>query len=131
MVLTRTLAATFVPAIALATDPQWRELTAAIEQALAARPARVRHQLTLFLRLLDCLSLIRYGKRLASLDRARRTALLERLARAPSLLLRRGIWGLRTLVMLGWYSQPEVATALGYRATAAGWSALSRRPGAT
>jgi len=129
MVLTRPLAAAFVPEIALATEAQWIQLTAAIEEVLATRPARVRRQLTLLLRLLDCLSMMRYGKRLASLDPARRTALLEALAHAPWLLLRRGIWGLRTLVMLGWYTRPEVAAALGYRATAAGWSARSR-PGA-
>ena len=39
------------------------------------------------------------------------------------LLFRRGVWGLRTLVMMGWYTNPSVIAALGYRASAAGWEA--------
>jgi hypothetical protein len=120
----RALAASFVPETVLATEAQWAALESAIEQALAARPARVRRQLTLFVRVLDGAALARYGKRLASLGSARCTALLERVAESPLLLLRRGIWGLRTLVLLGWYTQPEVAAALGYRASAAGWEAI-------
>ena len=59
----------------------------------------------------------------ARLDTARRTALLESFARSPVLLFRRGTWGLRTLIMLGWYTQPSVIAGLGYRAHPSGWDA--------
>ena len=36
----------------------------------------------------------------------------------PLLLLRRGFWGLRTLVFLGYYARPEAAAEIGYRADA-------------
>ena len=119
----RALATSFVPEIAVATPEQWVELERIIERALAARPARLRRQLALLIRVLEGLARIRCGASLAGLDPVRRSALLESLARSPLLLLRRGIWGLRTLIMMGWYTQAEVAAAIGYRACPAGWSA--------
>jgi len=119
----RALAVAFVPEIAWCTPTQRDELERIVSGALAARPAALRRQVQLFILLLDGLSLARYGRRLAHLDLPRRTALLEGLARSPRLLLRRGIWGLRTLVMMGWYGQGDVQEQLGYRASAAGWEA--------
>lgn len=119
----RPLAISFIPEIAGATAAQWSELEGRIAQALAARPAAMRRQLGLFVRVLEAASRIRYRAGLAALDSGRRTALLEAFAGSPLLLFRRGIWGLRTLVMLGWYTQPSVVSALGYRASPAGWQA--------
>jgi hypothetical protein len=78
----------------------------------------------LFLRILDGMSRVRYGRGLATLDPARRASLVEGIATSRLLLFRRGVWGLRTLVQMGWYAQPEVQRAIGYRAAAAGWEAL-------
>ena len=47
----------------------------------------------------------------------------DRVERSRVLLLRRGFWGLRTLVMLGYYGRPEAARAIGYRASPLGWEA--------
>src|SRR2546430_10017405 len=55
----------------------------------------------LFLILLEWFPLLRYGRRLSRLDPARRTKFLDQLQRAPMLLLRRGFWGVRTLVLMG------------------------------
>jgi hypothetical protein len=119
----RPLAQSFVPEIAGATAAQWSELERLITQALAARPPALRRQLGLFVRVLEAASRIRYRTGLAALDSGRRTALLEAFAGSPLLSFRRGIWGLRTLVLLGWYTQPSVVSALGYRASPAGWEA--------
>jgi hypothetical protein len=119
----RPLAITFVPEIAGATASQWSELERRVTQALAARPLAMRRQLGLFVRVLEAAARIRYRTGLAALDAGRRTALLEAFAGSPLLLFRRGIWGLRTLIMLGWYTQPSVVSALGYRASPAGWGA--------
>ena len=119
----RAVAASFVPETAGASETQWQALEATVERALAARPVAVRRQIALFLRVLDWTARLRYGAGLPGLDSARRTALLERFAASPLLLFRRGIWGLRTLVMLGWYTQPSVVSGLGYRADPAGWDA--------
>ena len=119
----RALAVAFVPEIARCTPTQRDELERIVSSALAARPTALRRQVQLFIWILDGLSLVRYGRRLARLDLARRTALLQRLASSRRLLLRRGVWGLRTLVMMGWYGQGDVQQALGYRASPAGWEA--------
>ena len=119
----RALATAFVPETAHATDAQWAALEATAGRALATRPVALRKQVALFIRILDIAARIRFGHGLVTLDPARRTALLERFAQSPVLRFRRGIWGLRTLVMMGWYTQPGVIAALGYRAHPRGWEA--------
>lgn len=119
----RALAQCFVPETALATGEQWAALEAEVERTISVRPEALRRQLVWLIHLLDAAAWLRYGRGLARLDVERRSALLSRLAASRFLLLRRGIAGLRTLVMLGWYTQPEVTAALGYRASPAGWDA--------
>jgi gluconate 2-dehydrogenase subunit 3-like protein len=119
----RALATSFIPETAGASAAEWAELEARVERALADRPATMRRQLGLFLLLLDATARLRHLTRFSALDSPRRTALLESLARSRLLLIRRGIWGLRTLIMLGWYTQPSVIGAIGYRADPAGWDA--------
>ncbi len=120
----RAAAEVFVPETAAADPDTWHRLEDIVEGVIAARPPRVRRQILLLVRLLDAIALARYGRRLNRLDFSRRTALLERLASSRVLLLRRGIWGLRTLVQMGWYAQPEIQQQLGYRASIAGWEAV-------
>jgi len=119
----RALAQTFVPETAGCTPAEWAELERIVAEALASRPAAMQRQVLLFIRVLDLLARLRYGRRLPDLEASQRTALLEAIGNAPVLLLRRGVWGLRTLVMMGYYAQPEIQAAIGYRATAAGWEA--------
>jgi hypothetical protein len=94
-----------------------------VEQFLARRPASLRRQLTLLIRLLDLVAVLRHGRRLDSLPAERRLRFLESLQDAPILLLRRGVWGVRTLAFLGYYGRPEAAALIGYRADAKGWEA--------
>lgn len=93
-----------------------------IAHALSGRPASVRRQLALFVRVLDTLPVLRWGRRFHALGAARRARFLDAMQYSPIPLLRRGIWGLRTLVFLGYYARPEVQATLGYRATARGWT---------
>ena len=119
----RALATVFIPEIAAADDAAWSRLEQIVAGALAARPPALARQVLLFIRVLDGLSLVRHGRTLAALDPASRTRLVESIATSRVMLFRRGVWGLRTLVQMGWYGQPEVQRSLGYRATAAGWEA--------
>jgi hypothetical protein len=117
----RAFAATVTPETAALSDTQWRGCEAVIEHALSRRPPRVRRQIKLLLRAIDVAARARYRRGFAQLDDARRTALIERLERAPVALIRRGIWGLRTLVFMGYYTGGDVAREIGYGATARGW----------
>ena len=117
----RAFAATVTPETAELSDAQWHSVEDVISHALSRRPARVQRQIVLLLRVIDVVARARYGRAFGALDDARRTALIERLERAPVALVRRGIWGLRTLVFMGYYTGSDVAREIGYGATARGW----------
>ena len=119
----RAVAETVVVETASLRPQEWHELQDVVEEALAARPERMRRQLVLFLRVVEYLPLVRYLRRFSRLDPARRTAILTSLQNSPRLVVRRGFWGLRTLVFLAYYSRDDVQAALGYRPHANGWSA--------
>jgi hypothetical protein len=119
----RALADTVVPEAAALPPPEWEALRAIVEEALAERPAKLRRQVRLLVRIIDLASLARYGRPFAALDPARRAAVARAFQDAPLLLLRRGFWGLRTLIFMGYYGRPEAARAIGYRASLLGWQA--------
>ncbi len=107
----------------------WEELEAIVERALADRPASVRRQLRLFVRIVQVLPILRYGRPFTRLGPDAAVRFLHWLESAPILLLRRGFWGLRTLVFMGYYGQDSVSRALGYRADPRGWQAYRERTG--
>jgi hypothetical protein len=117
----RAVATTVVPEAARLGPGEWEDVEAIIDRALAGRPPRLRRQFAVFLTLLEWAPLLRYGRRLSRLHPARRLAFLERLETAPLLLVRRGFWGLRTLILMGYYGRPAAAAAIGYRADPRGW----------
>ncbi len=117
------LATTIVPEATRLTTGEWLELEAIIEDYLSRRPEAIRRQLRLFVRLLAAAALVRYGRPLTALDPGRRTRFLAAVQDAPILLLRRGFWGLRTMVYLGYYSRAEGSKEIGYRANVRGWEA--------
>jgi hypothetical protein len=117
----RAVATTIVPEAVHLGPSEWDDVEAIIGRALAGRPPRLRRQLALLLALLEWLPLLRYGRRLSRLDPARRLAFLERVEAAPLVVVRRGFWGLRTLILMGYYGRPAAAAAIGYRADPRGW----------
>lgn len=119
----RAIAATVVPEAAALDEPAWTALEAIVTDALVARSPKTLRQLLLFIRLVEWLPLLRFGHRFTQLDPARRTRVLAGLQDAPALLLRRGCWGLRTLILMGYYGRPEAWRQIGYRAEPRGWEA--------
>lgn len=119
----RAIVTVVVPEAAAFTEGEWTAAAAIIARAVAARPPAIRRQLGIFVRALDLVSLVRYGRTFRRLGREQRIDLLEWLGASPLLALRRGVWGVRTLAFMGYYARPEAAQAIGYRASAAGWAA--------
>ncbi|HUG39711.1 MAG TPA: hypothetical protein VMM12_04465 [Longimicrobiales bacterium] len=117
----RALAASIVPEAAALGPEGWAELERIVDAALARRPAAVRRQLLVFIRALDILPLFRWGRTFRRLDPDRRRRFLQGVQDAPVLLARRGFWGLRTLVFMGYYARPEAYDAVGYQARLRGW----------
>jgi len=119
----RAVARAAVPAASSFDEPSWLRAEEIVEDALAGRPARVGRQIVLFLRILAMLSRLRFGRGPARVPSRDLCALMASLERAPLLLLRRGVWGVRTLAFMGCYGQPEVRRAIGYAAAPGGWTA--------
>lgn len=117
----RSIAEAVVPEARAMNEAEWRAFDQVIDGVLSRRPAAMRRQLGLLLRIVNLFSLIRYRRSFSKLTNAQRTTLLSSLQDSPVLVLRRGFWGLRTLVFMGYYAQPERATALGYAAHPRGW----------
>jgi len=108
-----------------ALDPEvWARCEAAMEGALEARPLTVRRQVRLFLRVVNLLPVLSTGRSLVRLSVPGRRSFLQRLQRSQVMLLRRGLWGVRTLLFMGYYSQEAVRERIGYRARPEGWEAL-------
>jgi hypothetical protein len=118
----RALAVVFVPEAAELSEADWLEAEAIVALALAGRPAVVRRQIGLFLHLLDGASLVMHRRSLRALAIDDRARLLHSLETSRLLLIRRGVWGLRTLAFMGYYARPAGAERIGYRASAAGWA---------
>ncbi len=104
----------------------WRRTEAIITRGLSGRPDAISRQLLLFIRVVNVLALVRFQRPFTVLDDARRLRLLASLENAPILAIRRGVWGLRTLVFMGYYGQDEVRAQLGYRANSLGWRAVGQ-----
>ena len=119
---------TVVPEAARLDEAAWGDAERIIEDALSLRPPALRRQLVIFVRLLDALPRVRYGRPLRALPPALRTRVLRAVERAPLLLLRRGFWGLRTLVFMGYYARPAAAAEIGYRAHPRGWQRRAAEP---
>ena len=103
----------------------WEAAEAIMEAALAPRPPSVKKQLRLFLRLLNLLSLLSTGRTLRRLPGEKRAIFLAGLQRSRLAPLRRGLWGVRTLLFMGYYNQDPVRNGIGYRADPRGWAARS------
>jgi hypothetical protein len=80
---------------------------------------------------LDLASLLGYRRRLAALSVDERTQFLESLSKSRLLLVRRGVWGLRTLAFMGYYARGKAALEIGYRASPSGWAARQGAPRAS
>ena len=118
----RAIATTIVPEAGLLGDAGWLELESIVEGALASRPARLRRQIRILIRALTFLPLLRYGRPFAALTDHQRADFLTKIENSPVSLVRRGFWGFRTLVFMGFYARPAAGAEIGYRASARGWN---------
>lgn len=117
------LAKTIVPEAEALDERAWKEFDEIIERGVASRPAKIKRQLRLFVRVLNFLPVAQYGKTFLKLLPDKRTVFLHSVENSPLLIIRRGFWGVRTFVYMGFYNLDEVRTVIGYRAHPDGWEA--------
>jgi hypothetical protein len=120
----RAVVVTVVPDAKQLDEPSWLALEELVEDALEIRPPALRGQLQLFLRAIEWLPVVRYGRTFAALGDEQRSRVLRYLQDHPVERIRCGFWGLRTLALLGYYGRPEGAHAIGYRPDPRGWEAV-------
>jgi len=124
----RVLAETILPRCRGLSEEEWADVEGIAGRALLDRPPGMRRQLRLLVRALWWLPLLRWGRTFGGLGPERRDRFLSGVESSRFLLLRRGFWGLRTLVLMGWYGRPEGGAATGWDAKLRGWSQKGPRP---
>jgi hypothetical protein len=117
----RALAMAIVPETSRLDPTDWAELETIVENALAKRPPAVRRQLAVFIRLLDFLPRLRWLRPFRTLDPAKQARFLREMQSSKVFLFRRGFWGLRTMVYMGFYARPQAYADIGYDAHLRGW----------
>jgi hypothetical protein len=120
------MAATIVPELSTVDEDVWHRTEAIITDGLSGRSNAIARQLVLFMHLVNVLAVFRFLRPFTALDDARRLRVLSALENAPVLAIRRGVWGLRTLVFMGYYGQDDVKARIGYCANPLGWRAVTR-----
>jgi len=85
-----------------------------IDETLASRTPAMRRQLGLFLAAMRWLPCLRYLRPLDRLDGSRQDVALRWFQNHPLQIVRGGFWGVRTLVLLGYYGQPGAGPSIRY-----------------
>jgi hypothetical protein len=120
----RAVVSTIVPEAAALDNQAWHELTQVVEALLRDRPESLHRQIRVFLRAIQWLPVLRYGRPFTRLNAAARTRVLAHLQDDRIPKVRVGFWGLRTIILAGYYGRPAAAKAIGYAASPRGWEAL-------
>ena len=90
------------------------EFEGIVDAALGDRPASVRRQFGVFLKVIRLAPLLRFGRSFSRLPADRQDAVLRWFQDCPVSLLRTGFWGLKAMVFMGYYGQPETNPLVGY-----------------
>jgi hypothetical protein len=109
------LARRIVPETAALDQAGQTRFFSVIDQALAARPRAVQRQFAIFLGVIRWAPLARYASSFDRLTPARQDAVLRWFEDNPVGALRSGTWGLKTMVFMGYYGQPETNASVGYQ----------------
>jgi len=108
------VAETITPEVA-ALDPDGRaRMEAIVDTALMDRDQTTRTQFGTFLSVIKMVPVVRYGRTFDRLGADQRAAVLTWFQDCPISLLRKGFWGLKVLVFMGYYGQEENWDSIGY-----------------
>jgi hypothetical protein len=110
----RFLAARIVPETTELDQDGQKRFIDIVDRALMERPERVRGQFATFLGVLRLAPVIRYGRPFEKLGGDRQYAVLRWFEDCPVDLLRKGFWGLKAMIFMGYYGQPETNRLVGY-----------------
>lgn len=112
--LLRSLAARIVPETLELDAAGLGRFFVIIDEALGERAPEVRRQFATFLGVVQWAPVARFGRPFDKLPGDRQDAVLRWFEDCPVGLLRAGTWGLKTMVFMGYYGQPETNDLVGY-----------------
>jgi hypothetical protein len=110
----RLLARRIVPEVAALDERGCAQLLAIIDRALLDRGPEVCRKFGVFLGVLRWAPMVRYGTAFPKLAPERQDAVLRWFESAPLGLLRQGLWGLKSMVFMGYYGRAEAWEEIGY-----------------
>ncbi len=85
-----------------------------IDVAVSQRDQSMQRQLGLFLWVIRVVARLRGLRRIERLSPEKLDSLMRWLERNPVSLVRKGFWGVKALILLGYYGQGPIRQALGY-----------------
>lgn len=102
------LGSCLIPSISDLDEGAKDRVFAVIEATLAARPPKIRRQMSIFLAVVNWLPVARFARAFRQLNREDQMKFLLWLQDCPIAALRQGFWALKTLVFMGYYGQPSL-----------------------
>lgn len=96
------------------TEQEFESMCLIIEDAMAARPACVKRRIKLFLNIINWTSFLRWGKGFVDLDPQHQAGHLCWFENNSLVLLRQGLWGLKTFIYMGYYGRKEAHSLIHY-----------------
>ena len=102
-----TLARRVVPEVNALDGQEQQKLVQIIDDALALREPVVRFQFKLFLTMIRWSSMLRHGRTLDRLSPDLQDRMLTEFQESPVPRLGAGMWGLKTLIFMGYYGNPQ------------------------
>ena len=108
------IAGRVVPEVAELDSTELKHFMAIVDRALMDRPVELRKQFGSFLGVIRWAPLLRYGMPFDRLNPERQDAVLGWLEDCPVGLLRKGFWGLKSIVFMGYYGRSAAWQEIGY-----------------
>ncbi len=108
------VAETITPEVAALDSIGRARMESIIDTALLDRDQTTRSQFGTFLGVIRMAPVLRYGRTFDRLGADQRAAVLRWFQDCPISLLRKGFWGLKVLVFMGYYGQEENWGSIGY-----------------
>ena len=114
------LARRMIPQLDGADESEQRKVVQIVDDALASRAPGLQTQFKVFLKLIRFSPLVRYGKKLDSLPPEDQDKVMRGFQDSPIPKFRSGMWGLKTLIYMGYYGDPDRAGQFGYNPSLTG-----------
>lgn len=123
------LAKRIVPPVGDLDEAEQMAVVKAVDEALALRTPAIQLQFKVFLDLIRLSTLVRHRKTLERLPFEKLDVQLTKLENHPVAKFRTGFWGVKTLIYMGYYGDPDRAAQFDYTPSLKGNERLHENQG--